>query len=355
MPGIDQTPQRFVDETTTELHAYHRNNGKVDGYGLRLYAVVAGHVSGDKYRFEWKQNGKLLVTGSCTADSEIMTKRTHGHKGGQGLAEVACNYAEPLTAKGAMEATLLVYNDQDGNDYALRTYKVTVAKWTSFGDAAYGIVGDDLLGAGYVQHYEAGTSDAKPHFFFWAAHDSSGGLEFKLRCTVEGAKLADIEVDHESAPGMLKLISVQRRQTGTNTTYTWAHFGIVANILWGEKDATGISESARDKYMWLIDHPGAWSCQLRNQGKSIREFAFTVDKKGMILPNAMQAASGVEPMLQGVAMIDMRIPKESTWDERIRPDAMKKTRAFGLPWPVHANVKTIQAAMPAASGLPDPK
>ena len=129
---------------------------------------------------------------------------------------------------------------------------------------------------------------------------------------------------------------------------------MVANILWGDKDATGITESSRDKYMWMIDHPGARSCQLRSEGKAIREFAFSVDK-GMILPNTMQSASGVEPMIQGAAMIDMRIPKDSKWDERIRPDAMKKSRAFGLPWPVHANVKAIHAAMPAASGLPDPK
>ncbi len=355
LPGTAHTPARFVDETTTELQAFASKNGKVDGYGFRLYAVVAGHASGDKYRAEWKQNGKLLATGECTSDSQIMNGRIHGGKGGQGLAEVACIYNEPLTAKGAIEATLVLHDDQDGNDYLLRTYKVTIAKWTSFGDAVFGIVGDDLLGAGYVQHYAPGGTEQKPRFFFWTAHDDSGDLDFKLRCTVDGAKIADINVDADTAPGRLKLVSLQRRQTGTNTTYTWAHFALIANILWGEKATTGISEDARDKYLWMIDHPGAWSCALRNQGKAIREFAFTVDKKGMIVPNAMQSASGAEPMIQGAAMIDMRIPKESTWDERLRPDAMKKSRGFGLPWPAHPNVKAIHAALPAASGLPDPK
>ena len=195
LAGTAHEPPRFVDETTTEVQAFPRKNGKVDGYGFRLYAVVAGHASGNKYRVEWKQGGKLLATGSCTADSQIMLGRTHGGKAGQGLAEVTCSYDEPLTAKGAIDATLVLHDDQDGNDYLLRTYKVTIAKWTSFGDAVFGIVGDDLLGAGYVQHFAPGSSDQKPHFFFWAAHDDSGGLEFKLRCTVDGAKLNDIEVD----------------------------------------------------------------------------------------------------------------------------------------------------------------
>jgi hypothetical protein len=37
-------------------------------------------------------------------------------------------------------------------------------------------------------------------------------------------------------------------------------------------------------------------------------------------------------------------------DARLRPDAMKKSRGFGLPWP-----KPPSTPFPKASGLPDPK
>ena len=47
--------------------------------------------------------------------------------------------------------------------------------------------------------------------------------------------------------------------------------------------------------------------------------------------------------------IELRFGKD-VFDERVRPDAMKKSRGFGLPWP-----KPPTKPFPKASGFPDPK
>jgi hypothetical protein len=49
----------------------------------------------------------------------------------------------------------------------------------------------------------------------------------------------------------------------------------------------------------------------------------------------------------------MKIPAGSGVEQRIRPDAMKRSLRFGIPWPDHPRAKELQAAFPPPSGLPD--
>jgi hypothetical protein len=67
----------------------------------------------------------------------------------------------------------------------------------------------------------------------------------------------------------------------------------------------------------------------------------------------MQKGAHPVPTMSNVVLIDMKIPADNGVEKRIRPDAMKKSIGFGLPWPDGPTVKEIQAAFPPASGLPD--
>jgi hypothetical protein len=58
--------------------------------------------------------------------------------------------------------------------------------------------------------------------------------------------------------------------------------------------------------------------------------------------------------LPNIVLIDMRIPADTGFDQRIRSDAMKKSAGFGLPWPEQPKVQQVQSAFPPSSGLPDP-
>ena len=113
---------------------------------------------------------------------------------------------------------------------------------------------------------------------------------------------------------------------------------------YGNKD--GRDEAELEHGRFLIDNPGKWDCMLRDEGKPIRQFLFTVNKDGMIQHDEMQTGKRPITTYDGSVLVDVRIAKDSTVDKRIRPDVMKKGLSVGLPWPDHAKVKAVHAAFP---------
>ncbi len=338
--GTDHTPPRFVDETSS-LVSIHARGEK--GYGIHLEAWVAGYGSkSDTFRLDWKQGGKVVVSGKCVTEKVGDT------------AYVRCDLDDnPTKAAGAIDGDLIYIDDQDGKEYLVRDFKVTATKYPSFGSAIWQIVPDDLLAAGYVKHWAGQDSrGGRPNFVMWTATGGEG-KDLILRCTVDGAKLDDIKATFSSAGKQGQSISAETHtKAGVSTTYSWSHVAVVpANLMFGEKS----EKRGRSNLVWLADHPGAWMCELRADAKVFRELRFKVDDKGMVESDDYQSVAGAAPLFPDVAAIDLRIPKDSTFDLRVRPDAIKKSRGFGLPWPDHANVKAILAALPPAHGLADPK
>lgn len=342
VPGTDHNPPRFIDETraVVRLRNMHKAKDK-NGYGYHVQTWVTGYGSkADTVRLDWKSGGKTVATTKCESR---FASNAPDH------AEVECQYDgdKGLRALGPIDAQLIMTDDQDSKDYLLRDFKVTVAQWTSFGDEVWQIVPDDLLATGYVEHIQSGNmTDHKIGFAFWTASAATGG-SWELRCTVGDAKVPDVKADREINVGEIVAEQV-KKGVSDHVVYTWASMVMVANLFWGAKD----DDRRHTGGEWLIDHPGDWTCGLRQDAKTVREFRFHVGDDGMVASDAM--AAGAPPMWDRVALIDLRIPKDSTYDKRVRPDVMRKSRGFGLPWPAHPNVKTIQASFPAASGLPDP-
>ena len=134
-------------------------------------------------------------------------------------------------------------------------------------------------------------------------------------------------------------------------TYLYEHQEVEPQFKFGSKADHGLYDP--DKVYWLEDHPGKWDCMLRADGHQVREFLFTVNAKGMIEPSEMQQGSHPVPTLANVVLIDMKIPADNGVEKRIRPDAMRKSIGFGIPWPDGPKVKEMQAAFPPASGMAD--
>jgi hypothetical protein len=282
------------------------------------------------------------VSGACTA-AKSGTR-----------AEVSCTLDDkPQTAAGIVDAKLIYIDDQDSTEYVVRDYKVNAVKWPSTGDPVWQLLPDDLLAAGYVKHLtprENSNRGDKPNFIFWAAYHG-GGKDLVLRCTVDGTKLDDIDASISSASlrnGQEVAADVHK---GTQTTeYSWQHIAVIPkNLYFGPK-----TDKHGDGSVWMIDHAGQWMCELRADAHAFRELRFKVNDAGMVESDDMNSGAGAVPLVDGVALIDLRIPKDSTFDTRVRPDAIRKSLGYGLPWPQHANAKTIQAAAPPAHGLPDP-
>jgi len=338
--GTAHTPPRFIDETRAVVRLRNMHKAKeLNGYGYHVETWVSGFgSSADTVRLDWKSGGKVIASTKCESrfgENEHTT------------AQVVCQYDadKGLRALGAIDAQLVMTDDQDGKDYLLRDFNVTVAHWTSFGDEVWQILGDDLLASGYVKHLATGnSSDHKIAFAFWTAAPE-GSTEWELRCTVGDIKIPDVKGSPQNNMGTIVAEQV-KKGVSEHVMYTWTSTQIVADLFWGPKAEHRHGE-------WLVDHPGDWTCGLRQDAKTVREFRFHVGDDGMVASDAMAASA--PPMWERVALIDLRIPKDASYDKRIRADAMRKSRGFGLPWPSHPNVKAIQAAFPPSSGLPDPR
>ena len=334
VPGTQHTPPRFIDESQTLL-SLHNSHAVTHGYVFRLRTVLVGHSgrSSDTLRLDWQSGGAVVASAKCT------------YQGGVVLCESDSDHG--LHVRGPIVAQLVYEDDQDSKNYLIREFKVNVAQWTSFGDEVWQIVADDLLAAGYSRLLPDSMSsgiDHKVAFAFWTtAQDRNYPWEF--RCTVNGTQLPDISASGTGGVGSLKADQVTRG-TGAHTVYQWTQFVVIANIYWGTKDTRHTTSP------WMIDHAGDWVCNLREDAKNIRELRFHVNAQGLIDSDAM-AASG-PPLADRTALVDLRIPNTPGFETRLRPDAMRASRGYGLAWPSHANATTIKASMPPASGLADP-
>ncbi len=339
VPGTQHTPPRFVDESHVLLHlTYSQSTTK--GYRFYLKANVAGYTSNaDTIRLDWKSHGKVVASAKCVGTGEPAPA---------GVSEISCDYGDKgIHAKGPIDAQLVYTDDHDDKDYLLRDFNVTVAQWPSFGDEVWQIMGDDLLGAAYARHLADGNAASahKVAFSFWTTAPDKGH-DWELRCTVNGTKIPDLDAAGIEGVGSIQADQV-KKGTGAHTLYSWVQLVVVPNIYWGPK-----KEDKHPNAAWLIDHAGDWVCNLRTDAKNVRELRFHVNDQGMVESDPMAAAG--PPLADGTALVDVRIPKDSKFDLRVRPAAMTKSRGYGLPWPKHPNVKAILGSLPPSSGLPDP-
>lgn len=342
LSGLEHSPPRFVDETTTHVTVLGEKT-----YTFRVFARVAGvTAAADRIRVDWRQGKKVLASVPCAIDRDDT------------LALVDCRFEKypGLTAKGKIEADLVYLDDSDRNEYLLRTYKLDVVKFRGDVEGPYQILGDDLLGAAWAVHnYPLELSElvnGRPGFMLWLAPSINVTGDEVFRCTVDGTKIEDIPATSGTSAGGSVSIEASTTRKGKSLLYRWRRFEVIPRVQIGSH--TEYNSPKRDDIKWLADMPGKWDCMWRVDGNNLRELIFTVNAKGRIEANPDLVDPKV-PTLDFVVPVEMRIPKNSKYDARIRPAAMKQSRWFGLPWPSTPGVKAMHAAFPPASGLPDPK
>jgi hypothetical protein len=341
--GSEQTPPRYVDETDLLMTLY----GGSDGYTIHSYARVIGVTSpSDAVQMEISQKGKILATKRCAFN------QVDGDQG-----ELKCDYDEKrLKATGPVQVDLVYLNDQNDEKYLLRRFDLTIAAYHWNKEPHYQIVGDDLIGSAFLWHKvtgdDYGRGESELRFYFWTAR-SIGLIKGQLRCTVDGKKQPDFEANLGSNVD----ISAEELIKDTRNTYVWARGEMeVSGLYWGtraEVTKARRSEPGTNDRL-LVDLPGAWACDLRSDGKVIRQFNFTVTKEGKVAPHPAQSAKGAPMLMPGVVMLDMRLPKDDSFDERVNPAAIKAGHRWGLKWPDDPTVKEMLNNLPKKSGLPDP-
>ncbi len=314
------------------------------GYTVQGDFLVWGATSKtDRLRFDWKSGGKVVGTGKCESDYRESAHTLIGR----------CKLDTAIKAVGPIDIDLVYTDDQQEKDYLVTTLKTTIKHWKGIGKTEYwGHVPDDLLAVAFVYHQNDSSGFRTPNFEFWSTRTSYGGDSPTFRCTVNGTKLPDFTAHLDGMPGGVQSeIESGYTTEKANRTYSFAHISVQPGFFFGVKE----NSEGRDvsKLRMAIDNPGKWDCFLRVDGKSVREFLFTVNDKGMIAQSEMQSGGHAVPTLPSTVLIEMKIPKDGGFDQRIRPDAIKKSIGFGVPWPDSPIAKQLQGSLPPASGLPD--
>jgi hypothetical protein len=99
---------------------------------------------------------------------------------------------------------------------------------------------------------------------------------------------------------------------------------------------------------FLGDHPGAWSCDLRVDGRVLRSLMFSVGADGRVAPHPEQTGPQAFRMVPGLTLIDVRLPS-SPPDEYVDPAAIRASLQFGQPRRQADAWTASLATLPAAS------
>ena len=99
----------------------------------------------------------------------------------------------------------------------------------------------------------------------------------------------------------------------------------------------------------IREHPGAWVCDLRQNGQTFRTFRWTVQRDGTIAAHPEDASLSLAP---GVHMIETVVPQDGGMDARTDPAAVRAGGFYGHAW-VSPQMRAVAGAVPAI-GRPAP-
>ena len=310
--------------------------------------MIGASSKSDRMRIEWKQGGKVLATADCTNNYDDVWKSLSGS------CDLKTEVKAKVKAKGPIDVDLIYSDDKDDKDYLVATLKLNVRQWKGIGKGVdWGYVPDDVLALAFVRYEEGSAYFKETLFEFWSTADLNAEQGPTMRCSVNGKQLpdSDVKIGNKTGSDQTQIESVSTTEK-TRKAYRFNHFGVVSGFKFGRKQEFADKRDA-SKARFLIDNPGKWECNLRIKGKTVRQFSFVVNDKGRVEPSEMQSGKNPIKMPDNITVIDMRIPKDNGYEKRIRPDALKKSRGWGLPWPDHPKAKEAQGAFPPAMGTPD--
>jgi len=291
-----------------------------DGYEPHAYVPIRGATDADSAKLVWRLKGKVIASINC-------------HQGD-------CSYSgTPLKATGEVTADLVFRDDRLEKASVLRTLKFAFRKT---GKNHWQVIADDVLGGAWVRHFGATYKEPNERYvrmYMWfTSNDYADNLS--ARCVVDGTPL-----EKDIAMGGNSLIDIQATDS-KERTFHYRKVEVGFDAYWGPHSRY----LDHDPFM-LVDHPGAWECRVRRDGRTVRELRFAVTPDGKIQSDEMQSGGNPIPMTEDTAFIDNRLGKDaSSLDERFDPAAYKKSLQYGLPWPDHPKVKLIHSALPAKFG-----
>ncbi len=352
-------PVRHLDDTSVGMWLYNPGGGSETDSGYQfvasLYVFGSGLTSQDAIRIDWIQGGHVLSSHRC-----VLSVSDDDDTSGS-ISECRSD-GDLIHAVGNVQADIVFLDGQTDAATPLRSLTFAVGRyyeWLGMDDAGHPrhiernqIMGDDLLASAYVYQRPrvddrtSGTLD----LFFWAALRNETLLptgDTVFRCGVDGGTMTPIEI--QGVRDTIDMNVDDRQFTSAApdgpTHYSWRRIQLLTRLRWG-------TSNGQDTETWPVtgDRPGAWVCQVRISGQTVREFHFTVGADGAIAPHAEESGANPLSVYPGTHMIDVRFPDPEGFDFSFHPDLVRRTGFYGRPWTSPAALATL----PAAVGLSQP-
>lgn len=333
--GTAREPALFLDEPESLFEIRNSDHG----FSVRASGRMSGYTStADQLHLEVELRGKQVEKVPC----EVSAYSTQHH-----WAEVVCTGKQNFETAGLVTARLVYWDDTAERAYLVRTFTATAHEASFEGVPKWVGTYDDLLGAAYARHLPANLERIDPPqvmLHFWTSGEARNQ---RLRCTVDGQKLPDFELSPRTGAIVSDELELDQQSRGVRQTVKWRrHRTVVTNLIPGDKAEVGKSFdlTAYTQWVLLFDHPGQWTCDVRANGAAGRRFTFTV-AEGKIVRHPSQDRKGAVPSWSNVSQLAVSLPADAPFDDRVRPEALKKSVGFGLPWP--ADSDELRAGLPA--------
>lgn len=335
-------------------------------YSPAMRLRVFGASKGDAFKVRWLKGKKVLVERRCVLDGPSGQFR----EGRVGLNNRCWKRDAAIKVHGDLTVEVRFVDDSEETETLLRTMKVPVARYwrvdriikgKAIHSPRYQAVGSDLMGLAYA--WQQFPDDITPHgdvyFYFWStlANDNSNFTDPSWRCKRDGVKVPEMNVDGHKVIESIADIKAQDDQMKgkkrTNEWYGWRLMWVKPALVWGKNRNPKAPDTVSSSRYNISKNPGSYVCKLREEGATVREFSFVVEKNG-IIPAHGAEADGAITLRPGASLVDMRV-FPNTSERSFDAKAAKKSVAFGRAWPKNEAVKALHKGFPKTYGTAVPK
>ncbi|MBX7194126.1 MAG: hypothetical protein K1X94_18880 [Sandaracinaceae bacterium] len=343
--GAEAASAQAFSEASLQVRLF--NPDAEGGYQVRVNGEFFGLANpNDRVRLTVKQGQRTLATQLCTIDDRNGT-----------YAHLSCDtdQAPRMTATGAVSIELAYEDDMQETTTVVRTVNANVRGYPYWVHdrvvgTMYQLDGGSLVGSAFA--YMSHRDDTPRVQLFTAFAGTYEGFDSSLRCRVGEERIPDIEVS-TLAFGEIE-VDEWTSQEADRRHVAWYRARLEMNGLWWGPNVPGASAGWSGPPVFLGDHPGLWSCDMRSEGVVLRTFRFQVDAQGQIVAHAAETAPGMPRMIDGLHMVDVRFPATNPRDAFFDPAAIRAGYQYGIPWSSPAAVAEMLGALPAAAGSSAP-
>ncbi len=326
------------------------------GFRMRFF----GAAQGDAVVVRWKQGRRTLAEIRCPLEARYDHFQTTFSQ------RCWTQDAPELTAHGAVQVEIDLVDDSADTQRTVRTLAVTVGRYWHWDrrvgnrdvhSPRYQVRMDDSMGLSTIlmSPPDSGESFGNVYFHFWAAlaDGNSNYRDASWRCSLNGTRVPELDRGSDVVESTVDVSVDNDQMVGrerTTTHFTYRQMWVKPHMLW---DPSG-GQSGADAWRYnLSAHPGTYECQLRDAGRMVRTFRFTVTAAGTVDPHPVEAAAGLT-FRPGAHFVETGFPTSNPSEFVFNRNAIRAGVGFGRSWPAVPAIRTWLDGLPPAYGSSEP-